>query len=96
MGIASDALKNFKGFNLKNMPEVEPVSPGHRACQGCGEVLALRQAMKAIGTNTVVCSATGCMEIITSPYPADRVAGALDSRGVRKCRRRGKRRGSGL
>ncbi len=69
MGIASDALKNFKGFNLKSMPEVEPVSPGHRACQGCGEVLALRQAMKAIGTNTVVCSATGCMEIITSPYP---------------------------
>jgi len=69
MGIASDALKNFKGFNLKNMPEVEPVSPGHRACQGCGEVLALRQAMKAIGTNTIVCSATGCMEIITSPFP---------------------------
>ncbi|MFZ0946230.1 MAG: pyruvate synthase subunit PorB [Syntrophobacteraceae bacterium] len=69
MGIASEALKNFKGFNLKSMPEVEPVSPGHRACQGCGEVLALRQAMKAIGTNTVVCSATGCMEIITSPYP---------------------------
>ena len=69
MGIASEALKNFKGFNLKNMPEVEPVSPGHRACQGCGEVLALRQAMKAIGTNAIVCSATGCMEIITSPYP---------------------------
>lgn len=69
MGIASEALKNFKGFNLKNLPEVEPVSPGHRACQGCGEVLALRQAMKAIGTNVVVCSATGCMEIITSPFP---------------------------
>src|SRR5512136_1131468 len=69
MGIASEALKNFKGFNLKNLPEVEPVSPGHRACQGCGEVLALRQAMKALGTNVVVCSATGCMEIITSPYP---------------------------
>jgi len=69
MGIAAEALKNFKGFNLKNMPEVEPVSPGHRACQGCGEVLALRQAMKALGTNVVVCSATGCMEIITSPFP---------------------------
>jgi len=45
------------------------VSPGHRACQGCGEVLALRQAMKALGTNVVVLSATGCMEIITSPFP---------------------------
>ncbi|MFP5212174.1 MAG: thiamine pyrophosphate-dependent enzyme, partial [Acidobacteriota bacterium] len=70
MGIASEALKDFKGFNLKtNMPEVEPLSPGHRACQGCGEVLALRQAMKALGKNVVMCSATGCMEIITSPYP---------------------------
>ena len=28
MGIASEALKNFEGFNLKNLPEVEPISPG--------------------------------------------------------------------
>jgi len=69
MGIASEALKNFKGFSLKNLPEGEPMSPGHRACQGCGEVLALRQAVKAIGNNVVVVSATGCMEIISSPYP---------------------------
>jgi pyruvate ferredoxin oxidoreductase beta subunit len=69
MGIASEALKNFKGFSLKNLPEVEPLSPGHRACQGCGEVLALRQAVKAIGNNVVVVSATGCMEIVTSPFP---------------------------
>ena len=70
MGIASEALKDFKGFNIKkNMPEGEPLSPGHRACQGCGEVLALRLAMKALGTNVVMCSATGCMEIITSPFP---------------------------
>lgn len=69
MGIAAEALKNFKGFNLKNLPEVEPISPGHRACQGCGEILALRQALKALGTNVVVASATGCMEIITTPFP---------------------------
>ncbi len=70
MGIAAEALKDYKGFNLKtNMPEVEPITGGHRACQGCGEILALRQAMKALGTNVVVVSATGCMEIITSPFP---------------------------
>lgn len=69
MGIAAEALKDFKGFSLRNLPEVEPLSPGHRACQGCGEVLALRQAMKALGTNVVVVSATGCMEIVTSPFP---------------------------
>ena len=48
---------------------MEPLSPGHRACQGCGEILALRQVMKALGTNVVVVSATGCMEIVTSPFP---------------------------
>ena len=96
MGIASEALKNFKGFNLKNLPEVEPVSPGHRACQGCGEVLALRQAMKALGTNVVVCSATGCMEIITSPFPQTAWQSALDPCGLRKCGGRGQRRRVGL
>jgi len=69
MGTAAEAIKDFKGFSLRNMPTVEPLSPGHRACQGCGEVLPLRQVMKALGENVVVVSATGCMEIITSPYP---------------------------
>lgn len=69
MGTETAALKGFKGFRLTRMPEGEPLSPGHRACQGCGEVLALRQVMKALGENVVVVSATGCMEIITSPYP---------------------------
>lgn len=69
MGIAAEALKDFKGFNLKKLPEVEPLSPGHRACQGCGEILALRQVLKALGENVIVASATGCMEIVTSPFP---------------------------
>ncbi|NDY42104.1 pyruvate synthase subunit beta [Dissulfurirhabdus thermomarina] len=62
-------LEKFKGFTVKNLPKDEPLAPGHRACQGCGEVLALRMVMKALGRNVIVCSATGCMEIITSPYP---------------------------
>ncbi len=69
MGIAAEALKDFKGFHPKKLPEGEPLSPGHRACQGCGEILALRQVMKALGSNVVVASATGCMEIVTSPFP---------------------------
>ena len=51
------------------MPMEEPFSKGHRACQGCGEVLALRMACKAVGMNFIAVSATGCMEIISSPYP---------------------------
>jgi NADPH-dependent glutamate synthase beta subunit-like oxidoreductase len=59
----------MKKFRMTKMPVEEPLTPGHRACQGCGEILALRQVMKALGTNVVVVSATGCMEIVTSPYP---------------------------
>ena len=43
--------------------------PGHRACQGCGEALAVKLVHKALGRNTIVASATGCMEIISSSYP---------------------------
>jgi pyruvate ferredoxin oxidoreductase beta subunit len=63
------ALANFKKFTPKTLPKVEPLAQGHRACQGCAEVLALRMALKAMGKNIIVASATGCMEIITSPYP---------------------------
>jgi pyruvate ferredoxin oxidoreductase beta subunit len=44
-------------------------TPGHRACQGCAEALAVRLVAKALGNNVVVGSATGCMEIISSPLP---------------------------
>ncbi len=47
----------------------EYFAPGHRACQGCAEALAVRLVAKAMGNNVVVCSATGCMEIVSSPLP---------------------------
>ena len=43
--------------------------PGHRACIGCGEALAVRLACKALGQNVIIASATGCMEIVSSPLP---------------------------
>jgi pyruvate ferredoxin oxidoreductase beta subunit len=51
------------------LPKEEYIVSGHRACQGCAEVLALRHALKALGPDTVVACATGCMEIISSPLP---------------------------
>ena len=62
-------FEKFKRFKAKSLPKEELLAPGHRACQGCGEVLALRMALKALGKNVIVCMATGCMEIITTPYP---------------------------
>jgi len=42
---------------------------GHRACGGCGAALAARLVTKAAGTNTIVVSSTGCMEVFSTPYP---------------------------
>jgi len=47
----------------------ENLASGHRACIGCGEVLALRLIGKALGRNVIIANATGCMEIISSPLP---------------------------
>ena len=47
----------------------ENFAPGHRACIGCGEALAVRLAFKALGNNVIVVNATGCMEIVASQLP---------------------------
>lgn len=47
----------------------ELVAPGHTTCSGCGEILAVRMLLRALGPQTIVCCATGCMEITTSRYP---------------------------
>ena len=45
------------------------LAPGHRACLGCAEPIVVRQVLHAIDNPVVVASPTGCLEIITSPYP---------------------------
>jgi len=49
--------------------EKEFFSSGHRACAGCGEAIALRHVLKAAGEKTIVVQATGCMEVVSTPYP---------------------------
>ncbi|MFH1849660.1 MAG: thiamine pyrophosphate-dependent enzyme [archaeon] len=51
------------------LPEEELFEKGHRACAGCGASLLLRYVLKATGKDVVVCQATGCMEVVSSPYP---------------------------
>ncbi len=62
-------LAKFKGLNIKELPKEDWLAPGHRGCQGCGTVLPLKLALKVLGPNTIAVSSTGCMEIITSPFP---------------------------
>jgi pyruvate ferredoxin oxidoreductase beta subunit len=47
----------------------EYFAPGHRACTGCGEALAVRLVCKALGKDVIIVTATGCIEIVSSPLP---------------------------
>ncbi|MCX6803471.1 MAG: thiamine pyrophosphate-dependent enzyme [Candidatus Diapherotrites archaeon] len=54
---------------ILGIEEKEFFASGHRACAGCGEALALRHILKAAGEKTIIVQATGCMEVVSSPYP---------------------------
>jgi len=56
-------------YAVRTLTQKEYFAPGHRACQGCAEALAIRFIGKALGRNVIVASATGCMEVISSPIP---------------------------
>jgi pyruvate ferredoxin oxidoreductase beta subunit len=47
----------------------EFLAEGHNFCTGCGEALAIRLALKALGENVIVVMATGCGEVCTTPLP---------------------------
>jgi len=54
---------------IKGLPYAEYFVSGHRACAGCGEALIIRHVAKAAGPNTIAVMATGCMEVVSTPYP---------------------------
>jgi len=53
--------------DLTDCPEL--LAGGHRACAGCTAPSVIRQFLLAAGKDTVVGSATGCMEVVTTIYP---------------------------
>lgn len=62
-------MNNYTIFAPRLVTSKENFAPGHRACIGCGEALAVRLASKAMGQNVIVVNATGCMEIVASQLP---------------------------
>ncbi len=62
-------LPNIELYAPNIIPHEEFAVQGHRACQGCAEILGLRFALKALGRDTIITMATGCMEIISTPLP---------------------------
>lgn len=63
-------MDKYQVYVPKLINSREPIVSGHRACQGCAEVLAVRYVLKALGRNTIIANATGCMEIISSAFPS--------------------------
>ena len=61
--------ENFVAFGKRQVTKEEYFAPGHRACIGCAEALAVRLSAKALGPNTIIVAATGCMEIVASQFP---------------------------
>jgi len=62
-------MKNYNVFVPRLVTKKEYFAPGHRACIGCAEALAVRLAAKVMGQNVIVANATGCIEIIASQLP---------------------------
>lgn len=54
---------------INKIPVPELFTTGHRACAGCGPAIAMRMAVKASGKDVIISHATGCMEVISTPYP---------------------------
>ena len=85
---------------LGDVPAHEHLSPGNLACAGCPETLAFRHVLKALGPNTIVINATGCLAVVTqmavpkvphfhvllenAPALISGIDGALDAMGKRE------------
>lgn len=62
-------METYTVYVPKLLSKKEYFAPGHRACTGCGEALAVRLVAKVLGRNVIVVNATGCMEIVSTPAP---------------------------
>ena len=60
-----------KPISIKDFPKDEFMVKGHTACPGCGMAIAVRQALKILGKNTVLAIPAGCIAggSTTGPFP---------------------------
>ncbi|MBN2488392.1 MAG: pyruvate synthase subunit beta [Methanosarcinaceae archaeon] len=45
------------------------LASGHRGCAGCCNAMAAKFTLMAAGEDCIVVSPTGCLEVMTTPYP---------------------------
>ena len=51
------------------IPHEDLMHPGHSACPGCGEPIAMRLVLKALGPRTVMNVPAGCCAVIPGVWP---------------------------
>ena len=56
---------------VAGLKKEELIDPGHSACQGCGEVIAMRHVFKALGDKAIATIPAGCSTIISGAYPRE-------------------------
>lgn len=54
--------------SIKDVPEEEYYTSGHRTCQGCESALVMKYLAKAAGPRTLVTGTTGCMYVANTSY----------------------------
>lgn len=52
-------------LRMKDLPHEELLHKGNLACAGCPEMIGFRHVLRALGPNTIVINATGCLAVIT-------------------------------
>jgi len=60
----ADIAKTFRG-----LPDEELMVSGHKACQGCGAVVAMRFALKALGHGTSLVVPACCWTVLEGEHP---------------------------
>ena len=65
----TDPVNYQQGIAKQSYEARELMTGGHFACPGCGATMAMRQALKALGEDTVVVIPACCWAVIPGPFP---------------------------
>lgn len=65
--VTQEDVVRQKNNNMNNQNKF--LSPGHNACAGCGQMVAVQAVMRGLNKNVIIANATGCLEVTTTAYP---------------------------
>lgn len=70
-------------MKFKDIPEEEVLVGGTSACAGCGALIALKNALKVLGEDTIIVNPAGCMTLLPmwpySPFKCSFIHNAFEN-----------------